>query len=225
MAIDIEVYSDAICPWCFVGKRRLEKALAKLGSSIEACVVWRPYELNPGMPRGGMERRQYRSAKFGSWERSQALDARLMEVGAEEGISFAFDRMERTPNTLDAHRLIGLAHREGVQDAVVEGLFHAYFLEGADIGDNEVLIRVAIGAGMGGERVRSFLRGDEGVTEVRAAESLARQLGIDSVPTFIINGRYSIPGAQPVETMARVLREIAVEAEAEPSVSARSGTG
>jgi predicted DsbA family dithiol-disulfide isomerase len=221
MVIEIEVYSDAICPWCYVGKRRLEKALASLGEAYQPQVIWRPYELNPGMPRGGMPRRDYRSAKFGSLERSQALDARLTEVGAEEGITFAFDRMERTPNTLDAHRLIGLARREGVQGAVVEDLFRAYFVEGADIGDPETLIRIAVAAGLGPEGVRAFLASDEGTAAVRAEEAEARRLGIDSVPTFIINGRYSIPGAQPAEALADSLRQIAAAGEAEQPAFAR----
>src|SRR5262249_28657201 len=130
MSLQVEVFSDVICPWCYIGKHRLEKALRLLGTEAPAEVVWRPFELNPGMPGAGIPRREYRTAKFGSWERAQALDARVARSGAQDGIPFAFERMERTPNTLKAHRLIWLAQREGVQNALVDALFRAYFTEG-----------------------------------------------------------------------------------------------
>src|SRR4029077_5692503 len=126
--------SDVICPWCFIGKRRLENALRTLPGDVETQVVWHPFELNPEMPRGGIDRRAYRQAKFGSPEASRALDARPAAAGATEGIVFAFDRILRTPNTFDAHRLIWLAQRESRQDPIVEALFRGYFLEGADLG-------------------------------------------------------------------------------------------
>ena len=130
MNLSVEVISDVICPWCFIGKRRLEKALAALDGSHEVRVRWLPFQLNPTMPKEGISRREYRTKKFGSWERSQELDAQVAAAGEAEGIHFAFDRMERTPNTLDAHRLLWLADTVGVQDAVVEALFRAYFTDG-----------------------------------------------------------------------------------------------
>src|SRR6187200_3759218 len=140
MNLSVEVISDVICPWCFIGKRRLEKAIAMHDGAVE--VRWLPFQLNPSMPKEGISRREYRTKKFGSWERSMELDARVIAVGKEEGIDFSFDRIERTPNTLDAHRLIWLADKEGVQDAVVESLFQAYFIKGKDIGGRQVLIDV-----------------------------------------------------------------------------------
>src|SRR3954447_18065776 len=142
MALHVDVISDVICPWCFIGKRRLEKAVAAVESQHEVRVRWLPFQLNPTMPKEGISRREYRTRKFGSWERSLELDARVVAVGEAEGIQFAFDRIERTPNTLDAHRLIWLADEEGVQDAVVEALFRAYFTEGRDISERQALIDV-----------------------------------------------------------------------------------
>ena len=200
MQLKIEIVSDVICPWCFIGKRRFEKALQLLQPGIETEVHWRPFELNPDLPAGGMDRKLYRTRKFGSWERSQALDAQLAEAGAGEGIHFAFDRMERTPNTFDAHRVIWLADRQGVQDAVVEALFRAYFLDARDIGDREVLAQVAGAAGLD---VAEFLESGQGQQEVRADESWARQQGIQGVPFFLIDGgAETISGAQRPETLA-----------------------
>ena len=133
MPLTVDVISDVICPWCYIGKRRLEKAVAALAGRERVRVRWHPFQLNPHMPKGGVSRKEYRTAKFGSWERSLDLDAQVAEAGRAEGIPFDFDRVMRTPNTLDAHRLIGLADTEGIQDAVVEAVFRAYFTEGRDI--------------------------------------------------------------------------------------------
>src|SRR5258707_14945263 len=148
MKLAIDIVSDVICPWCFIGKRRFEKALRLRPPEVEIEVHWRPYELNPDMPAEGIDRKLYRTRKFGSWEHSQALDAQVAQAGAGDGIPFAFDRMERTPNTFDAHRLIWLAGKQGAQAAVVEALFRAYFLDARDIGDREVLAQVAGAAGL-----------------------------------------------------------------------------
>ncbi len=209
MPVAIEVYSDVICPWCFVGKRRLEAALARLGDDArrEVAVTWRPFELNPDMPREGVDRAAYRVAKFGSLERSRELDDRLRAVGATAGIDFAFDRMERTPNTFDAHRLIWFAQREGAGEAVVEALFRRYFLEGADIGRRDVLVDVARGAGLDAEAVGRMLDGDAGEREVRGEEREAYRMGLRGVPLFVIDGAPRIEGAQDSATIAAVLRE------------------
>src|ERR1700682_2128649 len=148
MKLTVDVISDVICPWCYIGKRRLEKAIAARRGQRDVRVRWNPFQLNPHMPKEGMNRKEYRTAKFGSWERSLGLDAQVQAVGAAEGIAFAFDRIERTPNTLDAHRLIGFADTEGVQDAVVEAVFRAYFTEGWDIGQTTTLLDVVAGAGL-----------------------------------------------------------------------------
>jgi predicted DsbA family dithiol-disulfide isomerase len=202
VGVHVDVVSDVICPWCFVGKRRLEKALRTLPAHVETEVVWHPFELNPEMPREGIDRRAYREAKFGSLEASRAGDARLAAAGGTEGIVFAFDRILRTPNTFDAHRLIWLAQRESLQDPIVEALFRRYFLEGADIGARETLVDVAVASGLNRERVDGFLDSDEGVAVVRQAEAEARTLGIHGVPHFIINGKYAISGAQSAEILA-----------------------
>lgn len=207
MAIRIEVYSDVICPWCFVGKRRFEAALEALDRRGAFAVVWRPFELNPDMPREGMDRRAYRVAKFGSLERSRALDARLEAVGAGVGIGFAFERIARTPNTFDAHRLIDFAQREGAGEAVVEALFRRYFEGGEDVGRHEVLLDVARAAGLDAGAVGAMLAGDAGAAEVRAAEDEAWRLGITGVPMFVIDGRPRIAGAQDAGTVAEVLRD------------------
>jgi predicted DsbA family dithiol-disulfide isomerase len=157
MALEISVISDVICPWCFIGKRRLEKAAAAVEGRHEVRVRWLPFQLNPTMPKDGISRREYRTRKFGSWERSLELDAKVVEAGKSEGIHFAFDRIERTPNTFDAHRLIWLADREGVQGAVVEALFRAYFAEGRDIGNRQALIDVAADAGLDRHQAEAVL--------------------------------------------------------------------
>ncbi len=167
----IEVFSDAICPWCYIGKRRLERALASLGDRPNVRVLWRPFELNPGMPSDGVDRRVYRTAKFGSWERSLELDARVASVGAEAGIAFAFDRIARTPNTFDAHRLIAYSQQPGLQDVVVERLFRAYFLEGRNIGDQRVLADVGGDAGLNRAEVEGFLASDQAADDVRQERS------------------------------------------------------
>src|ERR1019366_8500607 len=148
MNLSVDIISDVICPWCFIGKRRLEKAVANLDRQHEVRVRWLPFQLNPQMPKEGVSRKEYRTKKFGSWARSLELDAQMVAVGETEGIHFAFDRMERKPNTLDAHRLIWLADKEGVQDAVVEALFQGYFTEGRDISSRPTLIDVVAEAGL-----------------------------------------------------------------------------
>ncbi len=192
----IEVYSDIVCPWCYVGKRRLEKALAQLGERERPQILWRPFELNPTMPEGGTGRRDYLEAKFGSLDALARLEEQVRAAGEAEGIAFVFERIARTPNTFHAHRLIWHAARQGRQDAVVEALFTGYFEEGADIGAQAVLTELAARAGLDAE---AFLRGDEGTAEVRAEEADGLRLGIRAVPYFILNRAYGLSGAQPAE--------------------------
>src|SRR3954463_12404013 len=162
--LTIDVISDVICPWCFIGKRRLEKAL----DGRPVTVRWHPFQLNPDMPREGVERKSYRIRKFGSWERAQQLDAQVAAAGRGEGLAFNFDRQARTPNTLDAHRVIWLAGERGVQDAVAEALFLAYFTDGGDLSDRATLAGVAAGAGLDRAEVDELLAGDAGLDVVRA---------------------------------------------------------
>ncbi len=203
--LSIRVISDVICPWCFIGKRRLERALGMLPDGIETEICWTPFQLNPGMPPEGIARKQYRTAKFGSWERSRQLDLQVALAGSGEGIEFAFARMERTPNTFQAHRLIRLARLEGVEHAVVEGLFQRYFIEAENVGDPEVLTSVANAAGIEAARARRFLDSEDGAAEVRAEEEEARRLGVSGVPFFVVGDRYRIEGAQPAEVLVETL--------------------
>jgi predicted DsbA family dithiol-disulfide isomerase len=194
--LKVEVASDVVCPWCYIGKRRLEKALALLDSEFDVQISWLPFQLNPDMPKEGMPRAEYRKAKFGSLERSQALDARVIAEGKSEGIDFAFERIQRTPNTLAAHRLIALAEN---QSAVVDALFKAYFEEAKDIGDPEVLADIAAKCGVKGwpEQARDVSELEEGV----------RELGISAVPTFIFDRKLGVSGAYRPESLAEAMRQ------------------
>jgi len=199
--LTIEVVSDVICPWCYIGKRRLGKALAALEGEVSTEIRWLPFQLNPDMPPEGMPRAAYRAAKFGSVERSRELDARVAKEGKSEGIEFAFERIERTPNTVAAHALVGLAQDQGRADAVVDALFRAYFEDAQDIGDTETLAAIAQRCGVSGWPRR------EGATEVVALEQNMRGLGITAVPTFIVARKFGISGAHPPETLAAAIRE------------------
>jgi predicted DsbA family dithiol-disulfide isomerase len=202
MALFIDIISDVICPWCYIGKRRLEKAVAAFGRPVK--VRWLPFQLNPTMPKEGVSRREYRTKKFGSWERSQELDARVVAVGQFEGIQFAFDRIGRTPNTLDAHRLIGLAERKGVQGAVVEALFRAYFTEGRDISNRQTLLDVVPEAGLDRHGAEALLNSDDGLEVMKDGDALARRFRVDGVPYFVVNATLTLSGAQQPEAFLAV---------------------
>ena len=194
MNLSIEVISDVICPWCFIGKRRLEKGIADYKKPV--MVGWYPFQLNPAMPKEGISRREYRIGKFGSWERSLELDANIIAVGKQEGIHFDFDRMERTPNTSDAHRLIWQANNGGIQNAVVEALFLAYFTNGRDISNQQTLIDVVAEAGMDRKLAEDTLNSDEGMDAMKEAGVQARRIRVDGVPFFIINSEITLASAQ-----------------------------
>jgi len=197
----VEIASDVICPWCYIGKRRFEKALALLDGEVKPVVRWLPFQLNPDMPADGMARAEYRRAKFGSVERGQQLDARVSAEGRGEGIAFAFDRIERTPNTAAAHQLIELAQSQGKGQAVVDALFHAYFEEARDIGNPEVLQSIAMSTAVSG------WPGQANAGGVAELEDGVRQLGISAVPTFIFARRFGVSGAHPPEALASAIRE------------------
>ena len=196
----IEIASDVICPWCYIGKRRLEKALESLKGEVEARIEWLPFQLNPDMPAGGIARADDRRAKFGSVEKGRALDARVAQEGAGEGIAFAFDRMQRTPNTSAAHQLIGLAQAQGRADAVVDALFRAYFEEASDIGDPAILKSIAERLGVTGWPEK------KDAAKVMEQEVRVRDLGISGVPTFIFERKSGISGAYPPEELAQAIR-------------------
>ncbi|OAI46553.1 disulfide bond formation protein DsbA [Planctomycetaceae bacterium SCGC AG-212-F19] len=195
MNLTVDVISDVICPWGYIGKRRLEKAIATRRGQHDVRVRWHPFQLYPDMPKEGMNRKEYRTGKFGTWERSLALDAQVVTAGAEEGIAFNFDQMTHTPNTLDAHRLIWLADRLGVQDAVVEAVFRAYFTEGQDISKPQSLLDVTARAGLDRGRAEGVLTSDDGLVAMRAAEEQARSGGVQGVPFFVVNKIVALSGA------------------------------
>lgn len=209
--LPIIVYSDVICPWCYVGKRRLEAALGAPDMPEQVSFAWRPFQLNPDMPADGIERSVYRARKFGA-ERSAELDRNMTETGREVGINFAFDRMQRTPNTRLAHRLIWEAGRQGRQDAIVNRLFQAYFEEGLDIGSAEILARLAAKSGLEAAGVEQALGGADSLEAVVDLEEQGRRLGIQGVPFFVLLGKYGISGAQPPEFWRETLPKIAAEA-------------
>ena len=194
----IDIVADVICPWCFVGKRRLERALA-LRPDLTVTLSWRAFELNPDMPSEGISREAYLAAKFGGYGMAERLYANIRAAGRDVGIDFAFERIRRTPNTLRAHRLIRLAANSGRADGVVEALFCAYFVEGLDIGDIETLAAIAARAGLDRAEARRYLASEAGTAEVRADEQRARRLGIHAVPCFVFERGYAISGAQEPE--------------------------
>jgi predicted DsbA family dithiol-disulfide isomerase len=201
--LKIEVASDVICPWCYIGKKRLEKTLALLDGEVKPEIRWLPFQLNPGMPESGMARADYRKAKFGSIERGRELDARVAAEGRAEGIEFAFERMQRTPNTVAAHRLIQLAQDQGRAGAVVDALFAAYFEQARDIGDPQVLAEIAARCGV------SDWPAAASVDKVSGLEDEVRALGISAVPTFIFDRRLGVSGAHPPQALAEAMREAA----------------
>jgi predicted DsbA family dithiol-disulfide isomerase len=204
----IDIVSDAICPWCYIGKRQLERALATLADEgLHFSVHWNPFQLNPDMPREGRDRASYRMMKFGSADRVREMDARVTGAAANVGLDFRLDQIARTPNTLDAHRLIWLAGREDRQDAVMTAIFAAYFTQGRDIGDHSVLADCASEAGMDRASVAEFLAGDVAAKEMLAADRAAREAGVNGVPSFFLDGYSLYSGAMPAETMAEALRK------------------
>ena len=208
--MQIDIYSDIVCPWCYVGKRRLERALTSVGGNVR--VTWRPFQLNPTMPLDGMDRTTYLKAKFGSLEVFGRMEEQLLAAGVDEGIPFAFGKIQRTPNTFAAHRLVWYAAQQGKQDKMVETLFRAYFLEGKNIGDVKILMHVAAEAGLDRTEIEEFLVSEKGMVEVRAEEAVGRQLGIRGVPYFVFNGSITISGAQTPDIFVSAIQQAEKEA-------------
>ncbi|MCA3313952.1 MAG: DsbA family oxidoreductase [Roseomonas sp.] len=203
----LDVISDAICPWCWIGKRNLDAAIGMLAEEgLTFKVRFRPFQLNPEMPAEGVDRREYRSAKFGSLEKSQELDRRVADAGRVAGVEFRHDLMARTPNTLEAHRLIRLAGADGLQREVAEAIFQAYFQAGSDIGDPETLARLGAVVGLSAETLAAFNVGDAGRHEVLAEDEGYRQAGISGVPSFVLDRHLLFSGAMPPENIADGLR-------------------
>ncbi len=221
----IDVISDTVCPWCFIGKRRLERALAEAKIDEDVLIGWRPFQLNPDMPAGGMDRRQYLKLKFGGDGSGGQMYEAVRAAGEGEQIPFDFSAIQVQPNTVISHRLIHYAGRLNAQDAVVEGLFRAYFTEGRNIGEIDVLIDVAEKAGLDAEKTRSFLESDEATDHVREEDQVARRIGVQGVPCFIINRKYVVSGAQEPETFLRVFDMILNPGEDGPDTASASNTG
>ncbi len=198
--MQIDVVSDTVCPWCYIGKRRLEQALA-MRPDVEFDVRWRPYQLDPAVPPEGYDRKAYLAAKFGDAGRLSAMSQAIREHGAGVGLDFAFDRIARTPNTLDSHRLVRWAASVGVQDAVVEALFRAYFIEGRDVGDRPTLVEIAAACGMDAELVEELLGSQADADLVRREVGLAAEMGVSGVPAFVIDNRFLMVGAQDPERL------------------------
>lgn len=193
--MQVDIVSDTICPWCYIGKRRFERAL-QARPTVQASVRWRAFQLNPQMPAEGRDRKTYLVEKFGSEEQADKIFDTIRHAGGGEGISFAFDRMVRTPNTVASHRLMHLAGERDMQNDMAEVLFRGYFEDARNIGDLEVLIELAAEAGLDGADARAYLESDAGRQEVEAESAQAGRLGIHGVPCFIFEGKYAVSGAQ-----------------------------
>ena len=207
--IALEIISDPICPWCYIGKTRLEKALAERPEHPLAPPLWRPFQLNPDMPREGMPRQDYLERKFGGAAGAAQVYGAIEKAAIAEGLALRFDKIARTPNTLDAHRVIRwAAPMPAVQNAAVDTLFRRYFEEGEDISDRDLLLDVAEGAGLERADIAEKLADETDLEEVRAEDEAARRAGVSGVPTFLIHGRFVVPGAQDAEMWVRVIDEL-----------------
>ena len=208
--LQIEIVYDLVCPWCYLGVRRLGRTLQRR-PDLTFGLVWRPFLLNPDMPRAGMARTDYVIRKFGGEDRARRLYGTITDVGQAEGITFRFDRIRRTPSSVEAHRTVRWADRAGQGRPVVEALFAAHFSDGQDIGDPAVLRHAVTGAGLPGAAFAAYLRSDEDVDLVHADNLRAHRLGINGVPCFVIAGRHAIAGAQEPEVIERLLDVAALD--------------
>lgn len=211
--VRIDVVSDIVCPWCFIGKHRLEKAIA-LNPDIPVEVHWRPYFLNDWIPREGISREQYLTAKFGSPERYKGIAQRVSAAAAAEGLTYAMDKISRQPNTLDAHRLIRWADEIGKAAEMKQRLMDLYFTEGADLTNHTVLAQAAADIGLDAEATRKALASDKDVAEIEREALSAKEAGIDGVPCFIFGGKFAISGAQAPEDLAEAIERMAQTADA-----------
>jgi predicted DsbA family dithiol-disulfide isomerase len=211
--VRIDVVSDVVCPWCFIGKRRLEKAIA-LNPDIPVEVHWRPYFLNDWIPREGISREQYLTTKFGSPERYKGIAQRVSAAASAEGLTYAIDKISRQPNTLDAHRLIRWADATGKAAEMKQKLMDLYFTEGADLTTHAVLVQAAVDIGLEPEDIRAALESDRDVAEVEREALSAKEAGIEGVPCFIFSGKFAVSGAQEPEYLAEAIARIAQAADA-----------
>ncbi len=208
--LTVEVVHDLVCPWCYLGTRRLLRTIRRRPDLL-VDIVWRPFLLNPDMPRLGMARSDYVVRKFGGEDRARRLYTSITEIGRTEGVQFRFDRVRRTPSSVDAHRLVRWAARFGRADEVVEGLFAAHFSDGRDVGDPAVLCAVAASCGLDPANARAMLASDADLDSIHADNLRAHRLGINGVPCFVVAGRHAIAGAQEPEVIERLLDVAAVQ--------------
>ena len=213
--LTIDIVSDVVCPWCYLGEKRLEAALAE--ESRPVALRWRPYQLDPTIPEGGLDRTEYMERKFGRDGRLKSVHDHLVQLGAEVGISFAFGRIARAPNTLDAHRLIRWAGSAGAQREVVDRLFRAYFVEGRDVGDRAVLLDVAAASGLDPGTIEALLAEDADADAVRREIAEAQSIGVTGVPFFIFAGRMGVPGAQDVSLLRRAMTQARAAMDEKPA--------
>ena len=208
--LTVEVVHDLVCPWCYLGTRRLVRTIRRRPDLL-VDLVWRPFLLNPDMPRLGMARSDYVVRKFGGEDRARRLYASITDIGLHEGVQFRFDRVRRTPSSVDAHRLVRWAARFGRADEIVEALFAAHFADGRDLGDSAVLSAIAASCGLDPAAARHMLHGDAELDGVHADNLRAHRLGINGVPCFVVAGRHAIAGAQEPEVIERLLDVAAVQ--------------
>ena len=209
--IRVDVVSDVVCPWCYIGKRRLEKAMTALGDRFEFEVAYHPFELNPGQALEGVNQKEYLTDKFGGDARYEQLTGHVTSIAAEDGIAFDYDKQLISPNTRAAHRMAQLAGEEGVQQPVIEALFKAYFTDGVDLSKKENLIQVGAGAGLDATKIDKLLSSDDKTAEVIASEKQMQQLGVTGVPFYIINSKYGVSGAQQPQAFIDAFNQIGLE--------------
>jgi predicted DsbA family dithiol-disulfide isomerase len=212
--LQIDIVSDVVCPWCYIGKRRIENALA-LMSEVPVEVHWRPFFLNPWVPREGIDRDTYLETKFGSVEAYKGIAGRVVAAAGEEGLIYRPDRVKRQPNTIDCHRLIHWADAHGKSAEMKQRLMELYFRDGGDLTDTAVLVQAAADCGLDADDVRRRLASDEDVELISAQAKDAADKGISGVPTFVFAGKYAVSGAQPAEQLARAIRQVSAEVNAQ----------
>ncbi len=205
--IELDIFSDTVCPWCYIGKKRLEKAINDY-KNIEFKQIWRPFQLNPGMPPDGMDRQEYLISKFGSADAAKTIYDNIYDEGLVEGINFNFDSILTTPNSFNSHRLLALAYKQGIQENVLDSLFESYFLNGEDIGDPNILLDIAIKHQIDAEDFKTYLSDQENIEPLANEEIEARKMGINSVPTFIVNKQIVINGAQTSENFDIIFKKL-----------------
>ena len=205
--IDLDIFSDTICPWCYIGKKRMDKAIEKHGH-LNFKQTWRPFQLNPGMSPDGMDRQEYLISKFGGEDEAKNVYNNIYEEGLKEGIDFNFDAIEVTPNSFNSHRLLALAYEKDKQIVVLDDLFESYFLKGEDIGNPNILLDIAIKNSIDENELKSYLSNQDNIEPLGNEELQARKMGINSVPTFIVNKQIVINGAQTSENFELIFHKI-----------------